>query len=329
MGFGLPVLDFALWYASMLNELKIIISAALAEDIGRGDITSELTIPAGAQAEMKLVARQEMVVCGMDVPNSVFSYLMPSPAVAEPLLPSPVYGRGLGRGEGIQHHVSDGDLVKAGTVLVTLKGNARMLLAGERTVLNIMQRMSGVATLTRKYVDAVKGTKAIILDTRKTMPGLRVLDKYATKCGGAENHRMRLDDMVLIKDNHIAMGNRESGIGIREIVENARKKITALDPKPQSPIPIVVECDTLVQVQEALAAKPDRILLDNMDNAMLREAVKLAAGKTPLEASGNVSLETVRGIAETGVDYISVGKLTHSAPAVDIGADVVIHQLLP
>lgn len=185
-----------------------------------------------------------------------------------------------------------------------------MLLTGERTALNIMQRMSGVATLTRKYVDAIKGTKAVILDTRKTIPGLRVLDKYATRCGGAENHRMRLDDMVLIKDNHIAVCG-----SIANAVESARAG---------TKVPIVVECDTPTQVQEALAAKPHRILLDNMDNAMLREAVKLSAGKVLLEASGNVSLETVRGIAETGVDYISVGKITHSAPSVDIGADIKV-----
>ncbi|MFO0389853.1 MAG: carboxylating nicotinate-nucleotide diphosphorylase [Alphaproteobacteria bacterium] len=270
--------------------LNTLVSRALAEDIGAGDITSTLTIPVESVAEMQLLARQEMVVCGVEVPEMVFHQIDASVQV--------------------QAHVSDGERVQADTVLVSLKGNARMLLTGERTALNIMQRMSGVATLTRKYVDAIKGTKAVILDTRKTIPGLRVLDKYATRCGGAENHRMRLDDMVLIKDNHIAVCG-----SIANAVESARAG---------TKVPIVVECDTLTQVQEALAAKPHRILLDNMDNAMLREAVKLSAGKVPLEASGNVSLETVRGIAETGVDYISVGKITHSAPSVDIGADIKV-----
>ncbi len=270
--------------------LQHLVTAVLSEDVGTGDITSALTIPPDATAEMKLVARQDMVVCGIAIPQAVFTTLEASVVVT--------------------NHVDDGALVKAGTVLCTVSGNARKLLTGERTALNIMQRMSGVATLTRDYVNAVKGTKAIILDTRKTMPGLRTLDKYATQCGGAQNHRMRLDDMVLIKDNHIAVcGN------ITAAVQAARAGAS---------VPVVVECDTIEQVVEALAAKPDRILLDNMDNGMLREAVKLAAGNMPLEASGNVSLQTVRAIAETGVNYISVGKITHSAPAVDIGADINI-----
>ena len=298
--------------------LSTLVGMALAEDVGAGDITSALTIPAEATAEMQLAARQGLVVCGMDVPEAVFNYLSSPPTSGDPVTHGTAFMDSRFRGNDavkIDTHVADGEYVQAGTVLVSLKGNARILLTGERTALNIMQRMSGVATLTRKYVEAVKGTKAIILDTRKTIPGLRILDKYATHCGGAKNHRMRLDDMVLIKDNHIAVCG-----GIANAVKAARAR---------SRLPVVVECDTLEQLREALAAKPDRILLDNMDNAMLRDAVKLAAGTIPLEASGNVSLKTVRGIAETGVDYISVGKLTHSAPAVDIGADIVIHQLLP
>ncbi len=276
----------------MIKELTNIINVSLAEDLGQGDITSQLTIPATAQAEMAFVARHELVVCGIEVPEAVFGQL--DIAVS------------------VRLAAAERQLVQAGSVLAVASGPARVLLAGERTALNLMQRMSGVATLTRKYVDAVKGTKAIILDTRKTMPGLRALDKYATKCGGAQNHRMRLDDMVLIKDNHIAVCG-----SITNAVKAARAGAN---------VPVVVECDTLAQVQEALAAKPDRILLDNMDNAMLRDAVKIVAGKIPLEASGNVSLETVRAIAETGVDYISVGKLTHSALAVDIGADITIRS---
>jgi len=187
-------------------------------------------------------------------------------------------------------------------------GNARALLTGERTALNIMQRMSGVATLTQTYVQAIAGTKAVLLDTRKTMPGMRILDKYAVRVGGGQNHRMRLDDMILIKDNHIALCG-----GLPAAVKAAQKG---------GELPVVVECDTLEQVKEALAAAPDRILLDNMDNHSLREAVALSAGSVKLEASGGVALESVREIALTGVDYISVGKITHSAPAVDIAADI-------
>jgi nicotinate-nucleotide pyrophosphorylase (carboxylating) len=182
------------------------------------------------------------------------------------------------------------------------------LLTGERTALNIMQRMSGVATLTQTYVQAIAGTKAVLLDTRKTMPGMRILDKYAVRVGGGQNHRMRLDDMILIKDNHIALCG-----GLPAAVKAAQKG---------GELPVVVECDTLEQVKEALAAAPDRILLDNMDNHSLREAVALSAGSVKLEASGGVALESVREIALTGVDYISVGKITHSAPAVDIAADI-------
>ena len=216
---------------------------------------------------------------------------------------------------GVEILEEEGKLVAAGTPLAKITGHARPILAGERVALNLIQRMCGIATLTHVYVDAVKGTKAIILDTRKTMPGLRVLDKYAVRTGGGENHRMRLDDMVLIKDNHIAVGIQDSGFGIEALVKKAREKLT-------SPIPIVVECDTLEQVAEAIEAKPNRILLDNMSLETLREAVILVAGRVPLEASGGVSLDKVRAIAETGVDYISVGKLTHSAPAADIGADI-------
>ncbi len=271
--------------------MKELIELALAEDIGQGDITSELTIPAGAQAELAFVARERMVVSGANIPDMVYGQLGGVRAVAK---------------------VKDGQKVEVGAVLAVARGDARVLLTGERTALNIMQRMSGVATLTQQYVDAVQGTKAIILDTRKTMPGMRALDKYAVTCGGGQNHRLRLDDMVLIKDNHIGLEKR--GIGV--LVDNVRKQLGGRE------VPIVVECDTLAQVKEALAAKPNRILLDNMTLDELREAVALSAGSVPLEASGGVSLSTVRDIALTGVDYISVGKITHSATAVDIGADI-------
>ncbi len=270
------------------QEFTDIIKRALAEDIGQGDITSNLLIPENQKAEMSFVAREEMVACGLFIPGLVYEIL--------------------GGGVSVSVTVEEGKIVAKNTALATVKGNARMLLAGERVALNIMQRMCGIASLTRRYVDAVKGTKAVILDTRKTMVNLRLADKYAVTVGGGKNHRMRLDDMVLIKDNHIALCG-----GIKEAVAKARAG---------TKLPIVVECDTLTQLEEAIIARPDRILLDNMDNEKLRKAVALIAGKIPLEASGGVSLETVGGIAKTGVDYISVGKITHSVPAVDIGADI-------
>lgn len=292
-------------YQPPTNNLQAIITTALAEDIGKGDVTSELLIPAGAQAEMLLVAREPMVACGTFIPEAVYAQL--DKAIASTAL------------------VKEGTRIAAGTALVKLSGPARAMLTGERLTLNLMQRMCGVATLTAQYVEAVQGTKAVIIDTRKTMPGLRLLDKYAVTCGGGKNHRMRLDDMVLVKDNHL--GVRDLGFGIGGVIAEARKKLSTLIPNPHSPIPIVVECDTLEQVREALAAKPDRIMLDNMNLEMLKQAVQLVAGNVPLEATGGVSLQTVRAIAETGVDYISVGKLTHSAPSMDIGADIVIKSL--
>jgi nicotinate-nucleotide pyrophosphorylase (carboxylating) len=272
------------------DDLKRIITAALAEDIGSGDITSQLLIPGQTQAEIQFVAREDMVACGTSVPAEVYAQLDKHVKVSA--------------------GTEEGKKVKAGTALAKVTGPAQALLTGERVVLNLMQRMCGVATLTRAYVDAVAGTKTIILDTRKTMPGMRMVDKYAVKTGGGQNHRMGLWDAVLIKDNHIALSN-----GVRAAVQKAKAGARN--------IKIIVECDTLSQVEEALAAGPDRILLDNMDTATLRKAVALSAGKIPLEASGGISLDNIRAIAETGVDYISVGRLTHSAPGLDIGADIV------
>jgi len=283
------------------DDLERIIATALAEDLGAGDITSQLTIPETATAEMAFIAGQELIACGTFIPEAVYRHLGDAEA---------------------DICIAEGQFVKKETVLVKVSGNARVLLAGERVALNLMQRMSGVATLTHRYVETVKGTKAIILDTRKTMPGLRILDKYAVRVGGGQNHRLRLDDMVLIKDNHITIGIGDSGLGIRELVENVHTKLFSRKPNPESRIPIIVECDTLAQVKEALSAKPDRILLDNMNTQQLKEAVLVVAGKIPLEASGSVTLATVKAIAQTGVDYISVGVLTHSAPAADIRADI-------
>ncbi|MDX1974394.1 MAG: carboxylating nicotinate-nucleotide diphosphorylase [Rickettsiales bacterium] len=271
------------------THVRHIIKNALSEDIGTGDITSQLTIPAETQAQAQLVAREAMVVCGMQVAEEVYHQLDISIRVK----PSAI----------------DGQLVTAGDVLAEISGPARALLTGERVMLNLMQRMSGVATLTREYVEKVQGTKAIVLDTRKTMPGLRAIDKYAVYIGGGKNHRMRLDDMVLIKDNHIALCG-----GIYEAVVKVRAS---------TQLPIVVECDTIDQVKEALIAQPDRILLDNMSLENLKEAVRLAKGKLPLEASGGITLATIHGIAHTGVDFISVGALTHSTMSADIGLDVV------
>lgn len=278
----------------MLNQIEFtdIIKRALAEDIGKGDITSNLLIPENQQAEMAFVAREEMVVCGVFIPQMAYEIIGGSVSVSV--------------------IAEEGKLITKNTTLAIAKGNARILLAGERVALNIMQRMCGIATLTRRYVEAVKGTGAVILDTRKTIVNIRVMDKYAVTVGGGKNHRMRLDDMVLIKDNHIALCG-----GIKEAVAKARTG---------TKLPIVVECDTHAQMEEAMEAKPDRILLDNMDNVMLKRAVAFVGGRIPLEASGGVSLETISDIAKTGVDFISVGKITHSAIALDIGADIVFAE---
>jgi len=208
---------------------------------------------------------------------------------------------------------SDGDAVAAGTVLMRLSGNARAMLAAERAALNTLQHLSGIATLTRRYVEAIAGTGAVLLDTRKTLPGLRVLEKYAARMGGAHNHRMRLDDGVLIKDNHVAVCG-----GVAEAVRRAKSANAALQ--------VQVEVDRLDQIEPALAAGADRLLLDNMSPPLLRQAVSLVGGRVPLEASGGVTLDTIRGIAETGVDFISAGRITQSAPAVDIGLDYALSR---
>jgi nicotinate-nucleotide pyrophosphorylase (carboxylating) len=194
-----------------------------------------------------------------------------------------------------------------------LEGNARAMLTAERSALNTLQHLSGIATLTRRSVDLIEGTGATLLDTRKTIPGLRLLDKYAARMGGAENHRMRLDDGLLIKDNHVGVAG-----GVAEAVRAAKAANTGL--------PVQVEVDSIDQIEPALQAGADRLLLDNMPPLVLREAVALVAGRVPLEASGGVNLDTIRGIAETGVDYISVGRITQSAPAVDIGLDYSVQQ---
>ena len=270
-------------------RLDEFVRAVLAEDLGiGGDVTSNATIDADARFAAEMNCRQAITVAGIDIAAAFFRELDPDVEIEMP--------------------VEDGERAEAGTVLMRLSGNARAMLATERSALNTLQHLSGIATMTRSYVDQISGTGATLLDTRKTIPGLRVLEKYASRMGGAQNHRMRLDDGVLIKDNHVAVCG-----GVAEAVQRAKSANTGLK--------VQVEVDRLDQIEPALAAGADRLLLDNMPPPILREAVDLVRGRVPLEASGGVNLETIRAIAETGVDFISVGRITQSAPAVDIGLD--------
>ncbi len=271
-------------------SLKKLIATALAEDLGPGDVTSEATIPRESVSVAVMLAKQDLVLAGIDFSRAVFHHLDPD----------------------IQFTslVMDGDRIGAGTEIAKLSGNTRALLAGERVALNLLQHLSGIATLTAKYVERVKGLKVQVLDTRKTIPGLRLLEKYAVRMGGGSNHRMGLYDGVLIKDNHI----KASG-SITKAVESARQHCQRL-------LKVEVETRTLEEVREALAAKADIIMLDNMRSDLMREAVQLIGGRALIEASGNVTLETIRAIAETGVDSISSGSLTHSAPAADISMKI-------
>jgi nicotinate-nucleotide pyrophosphorylase (carboxylating) len=270
-------------------ELAEFVKRVLAEDLGSGgDVTSRATIDASARFVATMNCREPIVVAGLDLAVAFFS--------------------ALDREVRIERCVADGDAVSAGAVLLRIEGNARAMLAAERSALNTLQHLSGIATLTRAYVDAIAGTGAILLDTRKTIPGLRLLEKYAARMGGAENHRMRMDDGLLIKDNHVGVCG-----GVEAAVRAAKAADTGL--------PIQVEVDRVDQIEPALAAGADRLLLDNMPPPVLREAVELVAGRVPLEASGGVRLDTIRAIAESGVTYVSVGRITQSAPAVDIGLD--------
>jgi nicotinate-nucleotide pyrophosphorylase (carboxylating) len=264
----------------------------LAEDLGKGgDVTSKATIDAHARFTAEMNIREPIIVAGLDIAIAFF--------------------RALDREVRVERLAKDGEAMPAGAVLLRLDGNARAMLAAERSALNTLQHLSGIATLTRRYVDAIAGTGATLLDTRKTIPGLRLLEKYAARMGGAENHRMRLDDGLLIKDNHVGVAG-----GVAEAVKAAKEYGSGL--------PIQVEVDRIDQIEPALAAGADRLLLDNMKPATLREAVEMVAGRVPLEASGGVNLDTIRELAETGVNYISVGRITQSAPAVDIGLDYVL-----
>ena len=267
-----------------------IVRAALIEDLGRaGDITSELTVPSDTRMRARLVARKSGIVAGLIAAECAFALVDPSLNVAV--------------------ETPDGSAVKSGTVLATVEGHARAILTAERVALNFLGPLSGIATATRAMVDAVAGTKARIVCTRKTTPGLRILEKYAVRCGGGFNHRFGLDDAVLIKDNHIAAAG-----GIAAAVQRVRAGLGHM-------AKIEVEVDTLAQLDEALAQGIDTILLDNMSLDDLNRAVSLTRGRAVLEASGNVTLATVRAVAETGVDYISSGTITHSAPNLDIALD--------
>jgi len=270
-----------------------LVRMALREDLGQaGDITTDLTVPADAVAEARIVAREAGTIAGLPVAARTF--------------------RVLDREVAFESRVADGEAVPAGRPLATLNGNARAILAGERTALNFLGHLSGIATTTARFVAAVRHTRARILDTRKTTPGIRALEKYAVRAGGGRNHRFGLYDGVLIKDNHIIVAG-----GVRQAIERARGGAPAL-------ARIEVEVETLAQLREAMAAGAEAVLLDNMDLTTLRQAVELVDGRAMVEASGGVDLESVGGIAATGVDYISVGHLTHSAPALDVGLDLSI-----
>lgn len=271
---------------TLISKVKPIVLRALQEDIGDGDVTTLCVVPPDAILEGTLLAKESGIIAGLEVARLTFS-----------LIDERVQ---------IRSHIADGGPAKAGQVIATIRGPGRAILSAERVALNFLQRMSGIATLTHRFVEAVRGTSAIILDTRKTVPGLRVLDKWAVRLGGGQNHRFGLYDMVMLKDNHIAA------------VGNIRKAVACVRAKDERKRVIEVEVKNLEELQEVLKLDVDRILLDNMSVEEMREAVILTNGRVPLEASGNVSLENVAVIAATGVNYISIGMLTHSVKAMDL-----------
>ena len=266
----------------------------LAEDLGEGgDVTSAVTVPAELRLEAVIATRQPVVLAGVELAESFFRRTDPD-----------VH---------IERLAKDGQKLEVGQPILRLEGAGRQMLTAERSALNSLQHLSGIATLTRRYVDAIEGTGCTLLDTRKTIPGLRVIEKYASRTGGAKNHRMRLDDGILIKDNHIAIvGSLEA------TVRGACEASTGLE--------VQVEVDRIDQIETALAAGAERLLCDNMTPDMLREAVKLVAGRVPIEASGGINLDTIRDMASTGVDFVSVGRITQSAPAADIGLDYALQK---
>jgi nicotinate-nucleotide pyrophosphorylase (carboxylating) len=277
-----------------MNDLlfRPYVEAALREDLRSGDITTEALIPTHLRGRAAMNFRVDGVVCGLTLAQIAFQTLDPDAK--------------------IEVLVEEGGKVVAGSPVLFVEASGRALLSAERVALNFAQRLSGIATLTSKFVAATEGTKAKIADTRKTTPGLRLLEKYAVRCGGGSNHRFALDDLILIKDNHIALCG-----GISQAVERARERIGHA-------VKIEVECDTLIQVEEAVAARADILLLDNMGPEVLKQAVEIIGGRALAEASGGVNLDTVRAIAQSGVDLVSVGALTHGARSLDIGLDVEI-----
>ncbi|MGP5517760.1 carboxylating nicotinate-nucleotide diphosphorylase [Psychrobacter celer] len=278
-----------------LNEvlLRPLVEAALTEDLGRrGDVTSQATIPADMQAQLQIKARQAGVICGMDLARLAFD-----------MVDTQI---------GFDAQITDGERVEAGTVLATVRGNARHLLTAERTALNFMTHLSGIATATRQIVDSVAAYPAQITCTRKTIPGLRTVQKYAVRCGGGRNHRLGLDDAILIKDNHIAIAG-----DIATAIKQAQDFAGHL-------IPIEVEVDTLAQLAQALDAGASLVLLDNMMPDVLAQAVAMCQGRAKTEASGGITPETVQAVAQAGVDFIAMGYLTHSTTALDIGLDFMV-----
>ncbi|MGI8493917.1 MAG: carboxylating nicotinate-nucleotide diphosphorylase [Pyrinomonadaceae bacterium] len=284
------------------GDIMTNIGEFLAEDLGRGDITTQSTVPPEVRGSGRFLAKENLVVCGLEVAEAVFANLDPESPEIEIIF-------------------NEGEEIEAGTVFATLKGYADVLLAGERVALNLIQRMSGVATLTRQYVKAVEGTKARIVDTRKTTPGLRMLEKYAVTVGGGKNHRFGLDDGVLIKDNHIALAG-----GVREAVRAAKEKVGHLHK-------VEVEVTNWAQLREAIESGADIVMLDNQTPEEAAKLVEMAHNLNPqvlIEASGNMNLETVRSYAEAGVDLISVGRLTHSARAMDISFKIqTVSEIFP
>lgn len=275
------------------QQVQQAVRTALAEDVGTGDATTLALVPAELQSKAVMAARESLTVCGLAF--AVEAYRQLDPTVRVTL------------------RAKDGDTLDKGGILLQVEGPSRALLTAERVSLNFLQRLSGVATIARRFVNEVAGTKAKILDTRKTLPGWRMFEKYAVACGGATNHRIGLYDMILIKDNHL--------VALRDARPNAVTAAVARARAAYPQLKVEVEADNLTQVAQAVEAGADIILLDNMTNEMMREAVQSVRGRALLEASGGVNLKTVRGKAETGVDFISVGALTHSAPSVDIGLD--------
>lgn len=279
----------------MKKELTKIIEMALSEDKALNDITSDLLIPANHQISFAIKPREEIVLCGSDTIKLCFAILKKSKKFSQAKIKLEIL-------------TEDGQVIKPHQTIAKGHGDAKLIFAAERVILNLMQHLSGVSTLTKKFVDIIDNNQTQILDTRKTIPGLRTLEKYAVKCGGAQNHRLNLQDMILIKDNHIAACG-----GIVAAISKAKKSKKKIE----------VECDNLNQVREAISMQPDIIMLDNMNQSQIKEAQKIIGEKCKIEISGGINLDNIKNFCDLNVDYISIGSLTHSARAVDIGLDII------